>query len=347
MKTPIKKRPKKTKAEGSQADLSACMDYLHGDVADGEFEAACCYEYSRESAVLKEAAKLLASGMDDQEIAVKVEGQFRCGYWFIQIPWGAISECPSFPAKGWNQLSPNERATILRMGLFPSLEIQPLRMNEVWNLQSNGIFEEFNAMAERQWQDKRNSGAKPAKAVYPFIEGWPKMKQRSSQWVHALFNLDFTKTKKRLLQEFDMWLQLPENAARFAAHKRDTTGKTGLFRDRLKDLAAWRLYRELGTVKALKFAADNRLSDKAGRPRRFHDQRKDPTNKLPLHEMPLYSEESAFQKAKAKAETCLGELFPWEFGEYAEERERQEKEREQRWAKMFAEIAPQISKSSS
>lgn len=346
MKTRTNKGAKKTKA-ASHADKRACMDYLHGDVADGEFEAACWYEYARESIVLNEAARLLASGMDDREIACKVEAQFRCGLWFIQIPWGAISECPSFPAKGWNQLSPNERATILRIGLFPSLEIQSLRMNEVWNLQANGIFEEFNAMAERQWQDKRNSGAKPAKAVYPIIEGWPKTKQGSSQWVHALFNLDFTKTKKRLLQEFDMWLQLPENAARFAAHKRDPTGKTGLFRDRLKDLAAWRLYRELGNDKALKFAADNRLSDKGGRPRRFHDQRKDPTNKLPLHEMPLYSEESAFLKAKAKVEIYLGELIPWEFGAIAKERERQKEEMAARFAKIFAESAPQISKSSS
>ncbi len=330
---------KTNKSAATREELLACMDYLHGDVVDGEYQAAFGYEYARESKVMREAAKLSVSGVSDTEIACKIEEQFQCGYWFIQPPWGFIWECPSFPAKGWNQLGEIERADIRLVFPLPADKAQPLRMNEVWNLQSNGIFEEFNAMAERQWQDKRNSGAKPAKAVYPIIEGWPKTKQGSSQWVHALFNLDFTKTKKRLLQEFDMWLQLPENAARFAAHKRDTTGKTGLFRDRLKDLAAWRLYRELGTVKALKFAADHRLSDKAGRPRRFHDQRKDTTNKLPLHEMPLYSEESAFQKAKAKVETCLGELIPWEFGEYAKERERQTKEREARYAKMFAEIS--------
>jgi hypothetical protein len=37
-------------------DESSTMDYLHGDVVDGEHEAACDYEYARESRVLRAAA---------------------------------------------------------------------------------------------------------------------------------------------------------------------------------------------------------------------------------------------------------------------------------------------------
>ena len=37
-------------------DAASCMDYLHGDVADDEFEAACDYEFARESRVLRAAA---------------------------------------------------------------------------------------------------------------------------------------------------------------------------------------------------------------------------------------------------------------------------------------------------
>src|SRR5207248_2860278 len=96
---------------------------------------------------------------------------------------------------------------------------------------------------------------KPQRKVYPIIEepimGPPNQKRA---WVHVIFTLDFGKTKKRLLQEFDKWLQLPQNKARFDAHKQNPTGKTGASKDRLKDLAAWRLYRELGCKEALAFA---------------------------------------------------------------------------------------------
>jgi hypothetical protein len=345
MKKAGQKVPKKTKLATSHADNLACMDYLHGDVKDGDFEAACGYEYARESNVMREAAKLSVSGISDTEIACKVEDQFQCGHWFIQQPWGFIWQCPSFPAKSWNQLGEQERADIRLVFPLPADKVQPLRMNEVWNLQALGIFDEFKAMAAKQMEDKRTCGPKSPKPVYPVIDGWPKYKRESSPWVHALFHLDFSKQKKRLLQEFAAWLELPENQKRRKLHERKTVGKTGTFKDRLKDLASWRLYRELGCDKALQFATDNRLRDKANRPRGFHDQRKDPTKKLLLHEMPLYSEESAFEKAKAKAKDFLGELIPWEFGEFAKERERQNAERAARVAKMWAEINPQISKS--
>jgi hypothetical protein len=40
------------------SELLPCMDYLHGYVADDHFEAACYYEYSRESKILVEAARI-------------------------------------------------------------------------------------------------------------------------------------------------------------------------------------------------------------------------------------------------------------------------------------------------
>jgi hypothetical protein len=324
MKKAGQKAPTKTKVATTHADKLACMDYLHGDVVDGEYEAACGYEYARESKVLREAAQLSASGISDTEIACKVEGHFQCGHWFIQHPWGVIWECPSFPAKSWNQLGEKERADIRLVFPLPADKVQPLRMNEVWNLQANGIFDEFNVMAERQWKAKRGVGAIPAKAVYPIIEGWPKTKQESSQWVHALFNLDFTKTKTRLLQEFDMWLQLPENAVRFRTHEKDPTGKTGLFRDRLKDLASWRLSRELEWKAAHAFSLKHRLKDKARTPRAFLDARTGQGLKVPLNDAPLYGHESGWSKAKDRAEAYLEELIPWEYGRYAEDLKQRE-----------------------
>jgi hypothetical protein len=297
------------------------MDYLHGDVVENEFEAACNYEYARESAVLHEAARLSASKKHFyEEIALKIENKFRCGLWFVGDPWSLIWQCPSFPRKNWNEVSQRERANILS-GFLPS-QIHPLRMNEVWLLNAMGIFDEFKTMAEKVMENKRLR--KPQGKVYPIIEGWPKQKQENSQWVHALFTIDFSKTKKRLRREFQKWLERPQNKERFAKHGHSPIGKTGVFKDRLKDLAAWRLYRELGCNEALAFAEKNRKRDKDGKPRQFHDARKEQSkSKMPLNEAPLYSEESGFLKAKARALQYRAELIPWEFGKYAKEREQQ------------------------
>jgi hypothetical protein len=120
------------------------------------------------------------------------------------------------------------------------------------------------------------------------------------------------------LQEFKEWLDLPENKARLNAHQQNPTGKTGVFKDRLKDLATWRLYRELGCKRALAFAEQHRKRDKHWNPKPFHDARKEQSKtKMRLDEAPLsteYNEESGFRKAKARALAYEKELIPWAFG---------------------------------
>src|SRR5262249_47155429 len=154
--------------------------------------------------------------------------------------------------------------------------------------------------------------------VYPVLE------LPNAPLVQALLPLDFSKTKKRLLQSIGKWLDLSENKARFEKHKRKTeTGTEKQAKDRLKDLAAWRLYRELRCDEALSFAEKNRKRDKRGRPRPFHDPRKGQTTKVSPNEAPLYSEESGFSKAKKRAEGYLAQLIPWEFGKFVQERERE------------------------
>jgi hypothetical protein len=299
------------------------MDYLHGDVVDSEFLAACYYEYARESVVLREAARLWVSkkrsSTELDEILMAIEKRFPGGIW-----WSLVWRSPSFPRKSWNQLSSRERANIFLW--FPSSQIQPLQVNDVWHLTTRGVIDQLNTMAEQAIETYRSG--KPQRKIYPIVEGpeivnvsHPRKKERVP-WVHVIFCLNFDKTKKRLVQEFDKWLQLPENKARFDAHKQNPTGKTGAFKDRLKDLAAWRLYRELGSKKALAFVEENRKPDEHGKPRQFHDGRKEQSKtKMPLNEAPLYSadnEESQFLKAKGRARNYLGELIPWESGEDAE-----------------------------
>src|SRR5205085_2726325 len=102
-------------------------------------------------------------------------------------------------------------------------------------------------------------------------------------------------------------LDLPENQARFATHADDPTGTTGIFKDRLKDLAVLRLYDELGFDGLLKFTADHRKKfdrDIAlgvtkyhkGDPMPFYGARREQSSKLALNQSPLFSEPSGCQK---------------------------------------------------
>ena len=285
------------------------MDYLHGDVAGGEFEAACRYEYARESEILKEAARLWSNGSSDAEIYLVLHRDFDCGSWYCQHPWGCIWNCRSFPVKSWNQLTVEERNEILCF--FGTREIPPLHMETVRVLESIGIFDQLKSKAEEVQQEASEHFGKPIKKVYPIIE--------HSQWAFALFTIDFSKTKKRLRQEFEKWLELPDNKERLTSHKRKPIGKTGIFVDRLKDLAAWRLYRDLGNVGAIKFTEKHRKRKASGTPRKFHDARQGQATKVPLNEAPLYSEESGFLKAKARMQACLKALMPHEFSENGKE----------------------------
>ena len=150
------------------------------------------------------------------------------------------------------------------------------------------------------------------------------------QWTRALFTLDFSETKKRMLERFEAWLDLPENKERLKLYNRDTTGKTGESKDRLKDLATWRLYEGLPAHdrfnRLIKFTQDNRkkfanptriggVQYKKGDDMPFHDARKGQSREEPLNKAPLYSEESSVRKAIGEARKYLAKIIRWEFGD--------------------------------
>ena len=272
----------------------ACLDYLRGVVAGDEYEAACWYEYARESSTLRDAA----AGRDSAESAA---------LWAVQYPWVLIRSCPSFPGKPWNQIKPSNRADILRA--FDSKEIQPLHMTEAMLLDAQGVFDEFKSMAAVARAKLTRPG--PRQKAYPLLT--------NGRLFHALFTLDTTKTITRLLQEFDAWLNLPQNRNRFSKPENNPTGKTGVFKDRLKDLSAWRLLDELGFKRMQSFIEAE--SNRGGRP--FHDARYGQSDKVnQLHKAPLYREEGTALKAKERAKGYLAKLIPWEFGDYAAQEER-------------------------
>ena len=64
----------------------------------------------------------------------------------------------------------------------------------------------------------------------------------------CLFEVDLSAGKGALTKQFKKWLASPENRKRLGRYGNEKRGATGQPLDRLKDLAAWRLYREKKTV---------------------------------------------------------------------------------------------------
>jgi hypothetical protein len=307
----MKKKRRKAPATN---ELLPCINYLHGDVVDDEFRAACQYEYARESQVLRRAAQLLRNNpkADMGDIASQIESEFHCVSWFFSTDWGLIWQCPSFPEKGWNQLSDAERADLLCGLPISAAKVRPVFLGDLILLTPYlNQLKEIADKARAESKEERAAG-RPRRKVHPILE------LKNTPFVLVLVPFDYRKSKKRILQEIDKWLELPENKARFDKHKpKDEAGTGKEAKDRLKDLAAWRLYNKLGCEKALEFAARNRKRDERGQPRPFHDPRQGQSKKVPVNEADLYSEESGFLKAKTRAKDYLAEIIPWEFSEDA------------------------------
>ena len=335
------------------------MDYLHGDVDEEEAELACYYEYARELKAIWEVAKQRdkwkVKGLDwfnDAERAAWIKlspaersekaalSAFQASQLNGQttFPFYTLSflVCESFPHKDWKALTPAERKAIAR---FERKKIPPLPMTDVWTLKALGVFDRFNALGEK---------AKPVvKDVLPGTKGEPMklvppLLQQDDRLpvYYALFNVDYSKSGTQLGKEFLEWLKLPENQERLAKYKKPTTGTTGKPLDRLKDLAAWRLYRECGNdwENANKFADKHRKHFTApkirewfktkeercdydpGDPMPFRDAKpkKDKwaggrqTN-IPANKADLFGEDADACKAQASAWKYMVEIMPQEF----------------------------------
>ncbi len=302
-----------------EEEVRAWMDYLHGDVIDGEFASACTYEYARESKVLREAAELrrkkilkeewgeIQDGNTrithvpnlDAKVSREIETRFRLPYAWRHAHWRAIWKCPEFPGRAWNDLTTDTRKRIVVC--FPKDEIGPL-----WNpplLDALPILDKMKRMLSKI----ENLSTDDELSKHP-------ASVEDGQWLHVLFTVDSSKTPERLLQVFKCWLALPENRKRFEKYCVKPSGKTGTHKDRLKKLAECRLYERLGYDGALKFTEANRKLDMAGGPRAFHDARRG-QQKVPLNQAPLWSEEPSARKAAPLVREYLAQIIPWAVGE--------------------------------
>lgn len=302
---------------------STFMDYLHGDVPDGEVEAACAYEYARESRTIWEAALLR------DKLVPRLSS---CFSFALALRWGerdpykqaaiAAMRCQgangrtvylwaqrfmyleSFPRKDWLELGPEERRD------FQHMLVRPLPMSDVLSLEAMGVFDQFKAMAKAN--EPIIEDVPPGNIGKPMPYIAPILQCGKSPVYRVLFDLDFSETRTQLLNEFKEWLNQPDKEEYFEKH-RSPKSDTGRPLDRLKDLAAWRLYRELENnwQKANEFANKHRKSLNPKEPRAFRDA-KVQGGKAP-NEADLFSEDAEARKAQATAWKHLVKLMPSEF----------------------------------
>jgi len=322
------------------------MDYLHGDVDPLEAHEACRYEYARESPALWELARqrdeLRAACPKDWPARIAaslVERHFQENGW-TKHPGNALRDTmllagKSFPKKDWKELTFEER--VGADAFAGHSRIAPLTMPPLFFLQMCGVLGQLSKMGE-DYRTLRHP---------PFLQ-----KQNSESVFYAMFEVDFAKTKRRLMAEFEKWLMLRENRERLEKHKTPTVGTTGKWLDRLKDLAAWRLYREFakGRSPAKALEAANEFADehrkhftqeeirkkfktlaerkqfRPGDPRPFHNakcQKGQVPNDadLPPNKADLFSEDAEARKAKAGALDFLREIRPDQYPPHPTEAE--------------------------
>ena len=263
------------------------MAYLHGDVVDGEHEVACDYEYARESRVLREAARLHRQGSFElEEIGEEIDQTFSCGVVFLSSPWLEIFICPHFPEIPWNSLPAEAHKEMVRA--YP--DSAGSLMADVRRL--DGILDRLKELAVKA----RSQRGPPRHRALPILY--------AGRWTHALFTIDWSRTEAQLVIQFRSFLR--EHKERSQQHRSAASGVTGGAKDRLKDLAVWRLYEHLkGDWEAANaFAEEHRIQTTAGEPRPFHDLRGTWS--------PLFAEQSGFSRARRRAQAHFAGLFPWE-----------------------------------
>jgi hypothetical protein len=145
----------------------------------------------------------------------------------------------------------------------------------------------------------------------------------SSYW--CLFEVDLSARKGDLTKQFKKWLASLGNKKRLKRHCLNKRGKTGQWKDRLKDLAAWRLCREIiqqpkTWIYANEYACQHRKkklvvvmkSELAQEiPKPFRDAKR--TKNSPANQAPLFSDQSEASDAARNAWDLLADLIPSEF----------------------------------
>jgi truncated hemoglobin YjbI len=170
------------------------------------------------------------------------------------------------------------------------------------------------------WREHKRHRTKEADR--PIQGGKSRQQGRAAPLYWCLFEVDLSARKQDLVRQFSKWLVGPENRQRLNRHAQQKRGKTGDLLDRLKDLAAWRIYRENGNncEQANLFADRHRkakaVTVKRGEPpqriaRPFFNARSQDCR--PAHQADLFFCDEDYRHAKARALDRLADWLPCEF----------------------------------
>jgi hypothetical protein len=240
------------------------------------------YEYASESQSLREAASLHKQGIGLEEIGERVDQTF-----FLVSSWFETFSNKHFPEIRWIHLPQEVREEIVLGYPDPAGSL----MTDVGRL--DGMLDRLKALAVKA----RSQRGPLRRRALPILH--------VGRWTHAVFTIDWRRTEAELVMQFRSFLRAHKE--RSQQHRKTKSGGTGAPKDRLKDLAAWRLYEhcEGDWEAANAFAEKHRLKTTAGEPRPFHDPRGTPPS-------PLFAEQSGFSRARRRAQAHFAGLFPWE-----------------------------------
>ena len=268
------------------------MDYMHGDVSPDEETLACYWEYARESRTLWAVAETCVALQKKKRWSRKRVLQYllverSLQQWWPRTRWAYLFlASSSFPKKDWQELAPKERRRLCQN--YDCRTILPLAQPPGWALKALGrVF------------------LRSKTPVAPTL-------QKDGPTHYVVFEIGFSESETQLLRRLREWLRLPQNLKRlrqYATPKGAKGGTAGQERDRLKDLAVWRLFRELKDwSKANDFANTHRKNKRA-----FHGARLPQTPKNALNETELGNGESYCRHAEGRAKEFLSHIMPSEF----------------------------------
>lgn len=222
--------------ECPEETLRESVEYLNGKVFDDDFEAACRYEYARESSVLREAARVHKRAQTgDSSAADALDDYSYSARWINDSQWVLIWDCAFFPKTGWNHLGKKQRAKVACPRPDRKGHEKPFPLSNSARLDALGVFDLFKDKAAKARVDYQRNEL-------------PIVRDRYGKLVHLLLTFDPTRSENYLRGQFANLLRQPEVAK--LLRTRNMFGTTGEYNDRLKDLASWRLHRTLGPRKA-------------------------------------------------------------------------------------------------
>ena len=270
-------RPALTK-QWSIEEPEAILDYLHGDTPADEVAAACYYEYARESETLRKARREYGRTLkrfrgkrrlrlaDVEQSSSKVFSNFPG--WVTAPSAVAVWQCSGYPRLSWRELTDAQRKKFLLdlTPAGPSPVITDVRM-----LAGMKIFKKFEQAARAasgQWYKVSPTGGVwldnkpmicPARVKLPglehgiFSDGYKDVRVTlpvENESIHyVVFTINYKDGIDAVRKGISRWLNSEENEKLFGEYYKKTIHKQkpdspGRYKELLKFLAAWRLYRE-------------------------------------------------------------------------------------------------------